>query len=161
EQEPNGIDPADPNDTNQIMPRPCKFISKNLPLCSVIRPTSTAKAGAFAAATGLTNSGLFQGQSKAFFNFLFELALEADAPQRGFGPTGWRPVYRAGLKRAGLTVRVSGATARARFIFFRGDFVRNCFLAVRPVILAAAENPRTKSQMSEPDAIIDIGANLA
>ncbi len=82
EQEPNGIDPSEPNDTNQIMPRPCKFISKNLPLCSVIRPTSSAKAGAVAAVTGLTNSGLFQGQSKAFFNTLFELALEADAAQR-------------------------------------------------------------------------------
>lgn len=84
EQEPNGIDPADPMDTNQIMPRPCKFISKNLPLCSVIRPTSTAKSGAIAAVTGLTNSGLFQGQSKAFFSFLFELAAAADAAQRGF-----------------------------------------------------------------------------
>src|SRR5262249_13127056 len=26
DQEPNGTDPADPIDTNQIMPRPCKFI---------------------------------------------------------------------------------------------------------------------------------------
>jgi hypothetical protein len=83
-QEANGIDPASPNDTNQIMPRPCKFISKNLPLCSVIRPTLTAKGGAVAAATGLTNSGLFQGQSKAFFSTLFELAVEADAAERGF-----------------------------------------------------------------------------
>ena len=66
------------------MPRPCKFISTKLPLCAVIRPTSTANAGAVAAATGLTNSGLFSGQSNAFFEFLFELAAEADAAQRGF-----------------------------------------------------------------------------
>jgi hypothetical protein len=84
EQTPNGMDPTDPIDTNQIMPRPCKFISADLPLCSVIRPTSTLKAGAVAAATGLTNSGLFQGQSKAFFDTLFELASEADEAQRGY-----------------------------------------------------------------------------
>jgi hypothetical protein len=84
DQTPNGIDPADPIDTNQIMPRPCKFISTKLPLCAVIRPTSTANAGAVAAATGLTKSGLFSGQSNAFFEFLFELAAEADAAQRGF-----------------------------------------------------------------------------
>jgi len=84
EQTPNGIDPADPIDTNQIMPRPCKFISPHLPLCSVIRPTSTAQAGAVAAATALTNSGLFQGQSRTFFQVLFELAEEADSVRRGF-----------------------------------------------------------------------------
>jgi hypothetical protein len=84
DQTPNGVDPADPIDTNQIMARPCKFISPHLPLCSVIRPTSTAKAGAMAAATGLSNSGLFLGQSKAFFEFLFELAEDADEATRGF-----------------------------------------------------------------------------
>jgi len=83
DQEPNGIDPSDPIDTNQIMPRPCKFISPHLPLCAVIRPTLTANAGAVAAATGLTNSGLFDGQSDAFFRALFELAREADSARRG------------------------------------------------------------------------------
>jgi hypothetical protein len=83
DQQPNGIDPADPIDTNQIMPRPCKFISPNLPLCAVIRPTLTANAGAVAAATGLANSGLFSGQSDAFFAFLFALAKEADSARRG------------------------------------------------------------------------------
>ena len=82
EQEANGIDPADPIDTNQVMPRPCKFISPHLPLCSVIRPTSTAQAGAMAAATGLTNSGLFKGQSRNFFGVLFGLAEEADEARR-------------------------------------------------------------------------------
>ncbi len=77
-QTPNGKDPADPMDTNQIMARPCTFISKDLPLCSVIRPTLTANAGAMAAAKGLADSGLFQGQSNAFFTALTELAEEAD-----------------------------------------------------------------------------------
>jgi hypothetical protein len=67
------------------MARPCKFISASLPLCAVIRPTSTAKGGAVAAATGLTNSGLFSGQSNAFFKALFALALEADEATRDFG----------------------------------------------------------------------------
>jgi hypothetical protein len=83
EQTPNGIDPASPNDTNQIMPRPCKFISPNLPLVSVIRPTLTANAGAVAAATGFANSGLFNGQDQEFFNFFFGLAEAADNVRRG------------------------------------------------------------------------------
>jgi len=82
DQEANGIDPADPMDTNQIMPRPCTFISPNLPLCSVIRPTSTNAGGAVAAFKGFTAMGLFEGQSKAFFDFVFELAEEADQARR-------------------------------------------------------------------------------
>src|SRR3984893_13825654 len=34
--------------TNLILPEPCEFISKNLPQCSVIRPTSTKGGGAVA-----------------------------------------------------------------------------------------------------------------
>ncbi len=79
---PDGIDHSDPQDTNQIMPAPCKFISTHLPLCSVIRPVSTAQAGAQAAVAGLTASGLFNGQSHAFFNLLAELAEEADEARR-------------------------------------------------------------------------------
>ena len=82
DQTPNGIDPADPNDTNQIMPRPCKFISPHLPLCSVIRPTSTHQAGAQATVAFFTKMGLFQGQSSQFFSLLNELAQEADAAVR-------------------------------------------------------------------------------
>jgi hypothetical protein len=48
----------------------------------VIRPTSTAKAGAVAAATALTSSGLFTGQNDAFFEMLFELAKQADEASR-------------------------------------------------------------------------------
>jgi hypothetical protein len=79
---PDGIDHSAPNDTNQIMPAPCKFISTHLPLCSVIRPISTAQAGAKAAVMGLTASGLFNGQSKDFFNLLAHLAEEADEAER-------------------------------------------------------------------------------
>jgi hypothetical protein len=84
----DGIDHSDPIDTNQVMARPCKFISASLPLCAVIRPTSTAKGGALAAVAGLTNSGLFSGQSVAFFKTLLGLAHEADeagGDGRGFG----------------------------------------------------------------------------
>ena len=81
---PDGIDHSDPMDTNQVMARPCKFISTSLPLCAVIRPTSTAKGGAMAAATGLTQSGLFNGQSNGFFKALFGLAATADAASRSF-----------------------------------------------------------------------------
>jgi hypothetical protein len=78
-QQPNGVDPADPIDTNQVMPRPCKFISTSLPLCSVVRPTSTQHSGAVTAATAVVGSGLFEGQSQAFFDFVVSLAQEADA----------------------------------------------------------------------------------
>ncbi len=68
-----------------IFPRPCKFISTSLPLCSIIRPTNPDIAGATAAAHGLTNSGLFRGQSEAFFRTLLELARKADAAIRKLG----------------------------------------------------------------------------
>jgi Ferritin-like domain len=67
---------------NLIMPEPCKFIRANLPACSVIRPGTTEHSGAMAAATALTNSGLFTGQSDAFFTALHNLARAADAAQR-------------------------------------------------------------------------------
>ncbi len=79
EQTPNGVDPADPIDTNQVMPRPCKFISTSLPLCSVVRPSSTEHAGAVAAAKSVAASGLFEGQSQAFIDLVLSLASEADA----------------------------------------------------------------------------------
>src|ERR1051326_1626156 len=66
---------------NLIMPEPCKFIDANLPACSVIRPGTVASSGAVAAATFLTNSGLFTGQSDAFFAALHKLAEAADAAQ--------------------------------------------------------------------------------
>lgn len=74
------LDPA--TTTSQVMPKPCKFISEDLPLCSVIRPTSIRQAGAMAAAHFLTDTGLFHGQSDAFFQTLFTLAAAADRAVR-------------------------------------------------------------------------------
>jgi hypothetical protein len=79
---PDGTDNADPSDTNQIFPFPCEFISANLPPCAVIRPSSTAQGGAQAAIAGFTASGLFDGQSQAFFTLIDKLAKEADAARR-------------------------------------------------------------------------------
>lgn len=79
DQSPNGMDPAMAIDTNQVMPLPCTFISTSLPKCAVIRPTSTKHAGAVAAATAIAGSGLFQGQSQAFLDFVLALAQQADA----------------------------------------------------------------------------------
>jgi hypothetical protein len=67
--------------TNLIMPEPTVFLNKNLPPCSIIRPTKTVGAakGALAA---LTADGLFIGQSPAFFSFMRQLAQQADSAQR-------------------------------------------------------------------------------
>ncbi len=67
--------------TNLIMPEPCPFLSRNLPVCSVIRPTET-KGIAKGVVKFLTDMGLFIGQSPAFFGELNTLAEAADAAQR-------------------------------------------------------------------------------
>ncbi|MFO0957633.1 MAG: ferritin-like domain-containing protein [Isosphaeraceae bacterium] len=69
---------ARPGLARLVMPEPCSFLGPHLPACSVIRPRSTANAGALAAATGLINSGLFKGQSHAFLNAVAALAAAAD-----------------------------------------------------------------------------------
>ena len=70
--------------TNLILPEPCTFISKNLPECSVIRPTSTEKGGAVATIKSFTDDLLFLGQSTAFFKLVNQLAVEADSVRGGF-----------------------------------------------------------------------------
>jgi len=67
---------------NLIMPEPCPFISKDLPICSVIRPTET-KGIAMGVVKFLTNMGLFNGQSREFFAVLADLAEDADEARRG------------------------------------------------------------------------------
>ena len=67
--------------TTLIMPEPTAFLSRHFPPCSIIRPTAT-KGAATGALKGLTASGLFLGQSPAFFSFLKQLATEADAARR-------------------------------------------------------------------------------
>jgi hypothetical protein len=68
---------------NLIMPEPTPFLSRNLPKCSIVRPTQTMGA-ATDAAMALKADGLFKGQPEEFFDLLFDLASDADAAKRGF-----------------------------------------------------------------------------
>lgn len=70
--------------TNLILPEPCDFISKDLPKCSVIRPTTTRNGGAVATIKAFTDDLLFLGQSGAFFTLINRLAVEADSVPGGF-----------------------------------------------------------------------------
>ncbi len=65
-----------------IMPEPCPFLSRNLPRCSIIRPTET-RGVAMGTLRFLTDMGLFIGQSPAFFTLMNQLARAADAARRG------------------------------------------------------------------------------
>jgi hypothetical protein len=69
---------------NLIMPEPCPFLTRNLPICSIIRPTET-KGLAMRVVKFLSNMGLSIGQSKEFFAFLTDLAEDANAARRGRG----------------------------------------------------------------------------
>ena len=69
--------------TNKILPEPCNFVSKSLPRCSVIRPTSTQNGGAVATVKAFTEDGLFIGQPAAFFELSMQLAIAADSVRRG------------------------------------------------------------------------------
>jgi hypothetical protein len=68
--------------TNLIMPEPTFFLQKSFGPVSIIRPTQT-KGAAMAALKFLTADGLFIGQSKGFFDYLRDLAEDADAAHRG------------------------------------------------------------------------------
>jgi hypothetical protein len=65
-----------------IMPEPCPFLDRSLPIVSIIRPTKTEGA-AMGALRFLTDMGLFIGQSPAFFAYLMQLARDADAARNG------------------------------------------------------------------------------
>ena len=65
-----------------IMPEPCPFLSRALPICSIVRPTNTEGA-ATAALAFLTAMGLFIGQSAGFFAYMKQLAQDADGARRG------------------------------------------------------------------------------
>jgi len=67
--------------TNLIMPEPCPFLDRSLPICSVIRPTET-KGVAMGVVKFLTDMGLFMGQPQAFFDYMNGLAADADAATR-------------------------------------------------------------------------------
>jgi hypothetical protein len=81
---PNLNDPPGNEDvqTNLIMPEPCPFLSPELPVCSIIRPTSLHNGGAVAAINGFIADGLFIGQTSEFFELVFHLAHEADEARR-------------------------------------------------------------------------------
>jgi hypothetical protein len=66
---------------NLIMPEPCPFLSRDLPVCSIIRPTET-KGIAMGVVKFLTDMGLFIGQSKEFFAVMTDLAQDADSARR-------------------------------------------------------------------------------
>jgi hypothetical protein len=68
--------------TNLILPEPTQFLRKDLPVCSVVRPTLDEFAGAVATIKSFTADRLFQGQSSKFFQTVMQLAREADAAQR-------------------------------------------------------------------------------
>jgi len=68
--------------TNLILPEPTQFISKDLPLCSVVRPSLTEFGGAVATIESFTADRLFQGQSAKFFREVMNLAKAADAARR-------------------------------------------------------------------------------
>jgi len=68
--------------TNLIMPEPCPFLDRSLPVCSIIRPTQTAGV-AMGVVKFLSDMGLFSGQSQAFFNVMNALAAAADSATRG------------------------------------------------------------------------------
>jgi hypothetical protein len=63
--------------TNLIMPEPTVFLSRNLPACSIVRPTNT-KGAATGVVKFLAAMGLFIGQSPAFFQLMQDLAADAD-----------------------------------------------------------------------------------
>lgn len=67
---------------SRILPEPADFISKELPPCSVIRPSLTEHAGAVATILSFTNDLLFAGQPREFFETVMALAIAADAAQR-------------------------------------------------------------------------------
>jgi hypothetical protein len=80
---PNFFSPLNPLiQPSLIFPVPVEF-RPNLPNVSMIRPLTDKFAGAQAAVTALTASGLFIGQSPQFFSTLSAMAEAADAAQRG------------------------------------------------------------------------------
>jgi Ferritin-like domain len=62
---------------NLIMPEPCPFLDRSLPIVSIIRPTQT-QGVAMGALRFLTDMGLFIGQTPAFFAYMAQLAQDAD-----------------------------------------------------------------------------------
>jgi hypothetical protein len=77
----NDIPQPESLQSNLIMPEPTIFLSGNFPPCSIIRPTNPHGV-ARGAVKALTADGLFRGQTPDFFEFLRDLAEEADEARR-------------------------------------------------------------------------------
>ncbi len=73
------------NQTNLILPEPCEFLHRDLPACSIVRPTLDDNGGAVATIKSFTADRLFEGQTPKFFNTVHKLAREADAASRRGG----------------------------------------------------------------------------
>jgi hypothetical protein len=110
--------------TNLIMPEPCPFLSRKLPVCSIIRPTET-NGIAMNVVNFLTSMGLFIGQSPAFFKLLRDLAEDADAARRGL--LSWFAYRRPlGFGKIKAAVRSALATALSFLIHAPRDVEANC-----------------------------------
>ena len=70
------------------MPEPCPFLSRSLPIVSIIRPTKTRRRCHGCSAVP-NDMGLFIGQSQAFFAYMTQLAQAADAPRAVFERYPW------------------------------------------------------------------------
>jgi ferritin-like protein len=68
--------------TNLILPEPTRFLRRDLPVCSVVRPVADRNAGAVATIKSFTADQLFKGQPPHFFHTVMQLARAADAAQR-------------------------------------------------------------------------------
>src|SRR5437764_1745349 len=67
---------------NLIMPEPCPFLNRNLPIVSIIRPTKTQGA-TMGALRVLMDMMLFIGKSPALLTYMTQLARAADQARRG------------------------------------------------------------------------------
>jgi hypothetical protein len=76
------------NQTNLILPEPCQFLHRNLPNCSVVRPTLDHNGGAVATIKSFTADRLFAGQPPKFFRTIMDLARAADRAARQAGHGG-------------------------------------------------------------------------
>jgi hypothetical protein len=82
---PDFFNPDNPlTQPSLIFPVPCEFISRKLPHCAVIRPSSDQFGGAVATIASFTADGLFVGQQKKFLTLLKQMAEAADAARREF-----------------------------------------------------------------------------
>src|ERR1700730_5140711 len=77
----NDIPQPESLQSNLIMPEPTVFLSKKLPVCSIIRPTAT-KGAAMGVVNDFVKDGLFIGQTPDFMEFLHDLANDADEAKR-------------------------------------------------------------------------------